>query len=160
MARSEVTRTARVRITQPPAPRPRQKRYASGYSPGTIAKAKQWGIAPHEVSGWQIQDSRVDELVEFHRRPGSLVSEGVRRLAAAMLEQARADLAYERRPRQDWWGKVGKDYRPDPGGARAWFARDDDATLGFVWVCQVLRYDPQAVRAANRRPGRRDRRFR
>lgn len=144
-------RSARRRITPPPAPRPRK---TATYSAGTLAAAKRYGIAPHEVSGWQLA-SRVDELVEFHRPRRSLVPDGVVRLAAAMLEQAERDVVDDRDLE-----RLARDYRPDPDGALRWFLSESDRPLSYRWVCQVLGFNADAVRAKVGRWAGRSRRYR
>ncbi len=116
---------------------------ASHYSQKTLDEAKRLGIAPHEVQLWAIE-FRADELAVRHTPRTSVFPEGVRKLAAAVLESARDDLRapatlpYYRPP----------EYRPDPYGARAWFQDiTSDHPFSLGWVCQVLRFDPEAVRA-------------
>jgi hypothetical protein len=112
------------------------------YGRQTLATSKALGISPHEASIWQIV-FRHDELVEYHRPGVSTFPEGVRKLAAAVLELARddlrspVDLGYYRPP----------EYRPDPLGARAWFEDiESDSPFSLRWCCQVLRLDAEAVR--------------
>lgn len=78
----------------------------------------------------------------------ALVSLGVRRLARAILCSAWADLhdrpSASMRPSAWRWRSSGD--RPDPETARAWFLALHDRPPSLVWVCTVLRLDPDAVR--------------
>lgn len=104
-------------------------RHASRYAPGTLAKARQLGIAPHELAGWPDRFP-ADEHCLAQRRPRSLVPEGVRLLALAMVESVLLDLT---RPQ---YKNVGTTER-EPDTARTWLHRDTDAPLSAVWCEQV-----------------------
>jgi hypothetical protein len=79
--------------------------------------------------------------------PSPLLEPGVQKLAYEMLMLAWGDLweSVQDRP-SAWKWQQNAGYRPDPASARRWFAREDDAALGFVWCCYALRVDPRAVR--------------
>jgi hypothetical protein len=78
----------------------------------------------------------------------SLIPEGVRELAKAMIESAWADLHTDMsNPRSYWHRPQSRYYRPEPESAREWFDSPSDQVLSYVWCAQVLRLDAEAVRA-------------
>lgn len=107
----------------------------------TDAKRKIPGLTAYESSCWLIVFR--DDAHEISTRPApSPVSTPIQGLCVAMLEQA----SEEMRLTVVDLAKKGRDEAPNPESARAWVKRTDDDPLGFVWCCQALNLDPDAMR--------------
>ena len=87
-----------------------------------------------------------EEAVRSQPAP-TQIPPGTQKLAAAMLLNAKEDLETEGCERPRYWDLAqNRHYKPQPDTARTWVTSQRDHPGSFVWCCQALRADPDAVR--------------